>query len=101
MVNVCAISTVLKPVTQTALVEMKSASATGSLICSNVERGSNSSSVPKAMTVIKQTTIKSAGFVLLFTKFTIHCDIVINDNRPMTLMIKYLWVRKDHKRVRI
>ena len=90
MVNVCAISTGLNHVTQTALVEMKSASTIDSLICSNVERGSISSRAPNAITVIKQTTIKSAGFVLLFTKLTIHCDIVINDSRPMMLMIKYL-----------
>lgn len=90
MVKVFAISTGLNPVTQTALVDMKSASTTGSRICSNVERGSISSRVPKAITVIKLTTIRSAGFVLLFTKFTIHCDIVISDNRPITLIMKYL-----------
>ena len=43
----------------------------------------------ESVTVNKSLQI-SLSLVFLFTKFTIHCDIVISDNRPMTLIMKYL-----------
>ena len=82
--NVEAKSTVVRPVTQTALVETKSASIIGSLTPSSVERGTISSIVPKNIIIRNVEARSSAGFVFRRVMLTTPREISIIENTAIT-----------------
>ncbi len=95
--KVRAMSTVDKPVTHTALVEMKMASAKERRTFSSVDLGSSRSRAPKKMMTAKQVAISRAGFVFLLMKLTTLLETSITENSPSIAIMKYFPESKVHK----